>query len=71
MIKDEEKLMTALEVAERLGITRGHVYRMIERGDLRAYRLGKKLIRFYPSDVDDFIKKTNKSKQRRAEKKGE
>ena len=38
-------------VAEQLGVSRETVRRMIARGELRAYKVGPKLVRIDPADV--------------------
>lgn len=46
--------LNALEVAEILGITKNTVYEMIKRGELPAYKIGRKL-RIDKSDIDNYI----------------
>ena len=48
------KMLTASTVAQRLGISRSHVYRSVERGDLPAVRIGGAL-RFSASAVERLI----------------
>ena len=38
-----EETLTALEVAELLKITKNTVYELVKRGELPAYKVGKKL----------------------------
>jgi excisionase family DNA binding protein len=47
-------LLTAPEAAERLGTTRWTLYRWIETGELRAYRVGR-FYKFDPADIDRLI----------------
>ena len=50
-----EKLLSAQEVAEQLGISQDTVYRLTQKKDgLRAYKVGR-LTRFKPSDVEAYI----------------
>lgn len=46
-----EPLWTMQDVAEHLGVHTESVRRMIARGELRAYRYGRRVIRVRPSDV--------------------
>ena len=52
----QEKSYTPDEVAELLQISKYTVYEMVKRGDLSAYRIGRKL-RFQKSDIEEYIKK--------------
>jgi len=47
-----DKPYTVPEVAERWQCSREFVYEQIRRGRLQAFRLGKKLIRIPPEEVD-------------------
>ena len=53
-----ENLLTAKEVAEKLGISSQLVYRMYNEGKLRGHTLAKKAIRFSQEDVDDYLRLT-------------
>jgi len=62
---DNEKSLTAVEVAELLKITKNTVYELVKRGELPGYKVGKKL-RIDKDDVDSYINsqkitKNNKS----------
>lgn len=46
-----EKLLTAAEVARRLGISEEEVAHRVQQGRLRAIRLGEGILRFHPEDV--------------------
>ena len=46
--------LTPLEVAELLKITKNTVYEIIKRGELPAYKVGKKL-RIDKEDIDNYI----------------
>jgi len=48
-----DKSLTPLEVADQLKITKNTVYEMIKRGELPAFRIGRKL-RIDPRDVELF-----------------
>ena len=50
-----KKYYTAKEIASSLSITPMTVYRMAERGELKAIRIGKS-IRFDADDVEEFLK---------------
>lgn len=53
-MSEQKKLLTPLEVAERLGITPATVRRWANEGRLPAVRLGR-LIRFHPDDIDALL----------------
>jgi putative molybdopterin biosynthesis protein len=42
------------QLADLLNVNKMTIYRLVERGDLRAYRIGRAL-RFRPSDVEVFL----------------
>ena len=54
----EDKLLTVMEVAERLGLYKGSVYKMIDLGMLPAVKVGPNegAIRVRESDLDQWIK---------------
>ena len=47
--------MSTQEAAERLGITVRTLYRLIDHGELAAYKFGR-VIRLQEDDVDGFIR---------------
>lgn len=49
------RLVTAHDVADRLGVSAMSIYRMIDRGELRAYRIGRSL-RIDPRDVAALVR---------------
>jgi excisionase family DNA binding protein len=51
------EFLTAEEVADRLGVHRVTVYRWAREGALTAVKLGHRVVRFRPDDVDAFIAK--------------
>ena len=51
----QESLLTAQDVAARLGVCLNTVYRLASKGDgLRAYKVGR-CIRFKAEDVDAYL----------------
>ena len=49
-------LLTAEQVAERLGVTARTVLRLVERGGLPApIRFNRKLVRWHERDIDDWL----------------
>jgi putative molybdopterin biosynthesis protein len=42
------------QLADLLNVNKMTIYRLVERGDLRAYRIGRAL-RFRPSEVEEFL----------------
>lgn len=51
----DEPLMTFKEVMKQLRVARSTLLRMMERGEIRAYKVGNTW-RFFPSDVRSSIK---------------
>ncbi len=49
-------LMTVCEVARVLGFTPQYIRRLASDGKLPSIKAGHRAIRFYPSDVEGFIK---------------
>ena len=49
--------MSTQEAAERLGITVRTLYRLIDHGELPAYKFGR-VIRLQEADVDEFIRRS-------------
>lgn len=47
-------LLSAEQVAERLGVSTRYVWRLGRKGELPRYRLGK-YVKFAPDDIDAFI----------------
>ncbi|MDD3269588.1 MAG: helix-turn-helix transcriptional regulator [Syntrophomonadaceae bacterium] len=58
----EDNSLTPEEVASILKITKHTVYEMVKRGELPAYRIGRK-IRIEQSDVESYIKQGKKLEQ--------
>lgn len=48
-------LLNVQEAMEFLGISRSTIYRMIKRGDLKAYKVGAEW-RFFKKDLIEFVK---------------
>ena len=56
IVRDNERLLTAAEVAERLGFTERYVWRLGREGVLPRIKLpGRKYVRFAEEDVDNFV----------------
>jgi excisionase family DNA binding protein len=55
-VRNSERLLTAAEVAERLGFTERYVWRLGREGVLPRIKLpGRKYVRFAEGDVERFI----------------
>jgi excisionase family DNA binding protein len=54
MADNEIEWMSTAEAARRLGLTTRTLYRLIDEGDLPAYKFGR-VIRLQRDDVDAFI----------------
>ncbi len=53
----DNRLVNVAEVAEYLACSERHVWNLIARGQLPAYRLGA-ITRFRPEEVDAFVDST-------------
>lgn len=63
----ESKMLTPSELAELLGISINHVYRLTRKKDgLKAYKIGN-AIRIRPSDVDAYLARHEIKAPERAE----
>lgn len=54
----EKRLLAPSDVARRLGVSRGWVYRKAAAGELRAVKLGRgprAPLRFHPDDLEQFV----------------
>lgn len=50
--------LTLIEVADRLGIHRRTVQRLVEKGDIKAYRFGN-VWRVKESDLNEYIEQAS------------
>jgi len=50
-----EEMLDAKRVAEVLGVNVAQVRKLARAGELRAYRLGYRTLRFKPRDVERYI----------------
>ncbi len=55
-LETKRALLKVAAVAERLGISIPHTYRLAAAGELPCVRIGGKAIRFEESSVDRFIR---------------
>jgi excisionase family DNA binding protein len=53
------ELLNTKAVANMLGVSTRQIQRWVAQGRLRAYKLGKNLIRFAPQAVQEFLSLTN------------
>jgi excisionase family DNA binding protein len=51
---NDERLLTAREVAERLGVARATILRWTRRGELPAFKLGRAL-RYREAEVESWL----------------
>ena len=57
MGQDDIVWLSTKQAAARLGLAEATVYRLVDAGDLPAYRFGR-VIRFQQAEVDDFIQRS-------------
>jgi excisionase family DNA binding protein len=69
-MKKEDDLATVAEVARILNVSKTTVWRMLQRGELTSFRIGKRLVRVSKGDLVHYIVKSN-SLAVRARAKGE
>jgi len=55
MVSLDQQFYTAQELANLLKISTKTIDRMVERGDLRCYRVGR-VRRFWCSDIEKYLK---------------
>ena len=56
MASNNAKWPSTIQAAGELGIGQQSVYRLIDAGELAAYRMGR-VIRIRRSDIDDFVQR--------------
>ena len=54
MLRTGSDLFSVSELGRHLGVSRWTVYRLVNKGELRAVRVGERL-RFRPADVDAYL----------------
>ena len=57
-----DNALSALDVAKLLGVSKNTVYEMVRRGELKSYRVGRKM-RFTKEDVDSYIARSHGAKR--------
>ena len=55
-VREEKEFYTVEELAERLQLTRMTIYRLVKRGELPCYVIGRSK-RFRHEDVEDFLRR--------------
>jgi excisionase family DNA binding protein len=50
-----ERLLSAMEAAELLGLSRGALYAAIQRREIPVLRLGQRRVRFRASDLEKIL----------------
>ena len=54
-MSDDDEFLTAGQVAAKLSTSKTSVFSLAERGELTAYRISPKIVRFRRSDVDALL----------------
>lgn len=65
LVKKKELLRVG-DVAVRLGISIPHTYRLAKTGEIPCVRIGPKVVRFDPADVERFIQAHRRGKGKAA-----
>lgn len=55
VLMTREQLYTVAEVSQYLQLSRQQIYRLIDSGELRAYRMGRGSFRIPESALDEFL----------------
>jgi excisionase family DNA binding protein len=61
-MEGKEGLLKIGAVAERLGISIPHAYRLAQTGEIPCIRVGEKSVRFDPEDVETYIRSHRRRK---------
>lgn len=61
---EQQEWLKAVDVAKLLGTTDRTVQRLVERGQLVAYRIGRAL-KFKPSDVEQYLERVKIDNQQK------
>ena len=56
MSKDADRLLTVPQVATRLQVSERQIRRLVKRGELRALRIGRRVL-IDPRDLADFLER--------------
>lgn len=56
----KQHALSTQDVADMLGVCKSTIYNMIKKGDIKSYKVGRK-VRFTEDDVKDFIKRSTAS----------
>lgn len=48
-------MLTVMEVANRLNVTKMTIYRWIAKDKLKAYKISRKLLRIAEEDLEEFL----------------
>lgn len=59
MARKPQPSLSISEAAEQRGLSDSTIRRLISRGELRAYRIGPRLIRIDPADLDALFTEVN------------
>ena len=59
-----ERLLTAVEVAELLAVPRTRVWSMSRRGEIPTVRIGPREVRYRPQDIDQWIARRTTARPR-------
>lgn len=59
MARKPEPSLSIPDAAEKIGASVSTVRRLISRGELRAYRIGARLIRIDPADLASVVSEVN------------
>lgn len=63
MKEGSKNLLSSGQVAERLGLSKPHIYTLAAQGKIRSIKFGR-AVRFDPQDVEDFIWKHRRETSR-------
>lgn len=61
----EKEFYTVKELAELFAVNPMTIYRMVDRGELPVYNIGKKAMRFRRKDIETYLSKIRQSKRQK------
>jgi excisionase family DNA binding protein len=64
-MEKQQKLLKVADVAERLGLSIPHTYRIAAKGEIPCVRIGG-AVRFEPKNVEEFIREHRRKKVKAA-----
>ena len=58
---DQDALLTADQVAKKLGVKRGRVYELLRSGDIPPVKIGQRQVRVSRRDLNEYVQRSRTS----------